>query len=244
MPWAVAAATIGGALISSDAVGDASDSQAASAAQSDATNRYMYDKTREDNMPALNARNWALDQLKSKLSGPLGGEIKPGDVANDPGYQFGLNEGLKAQGNQLGARGMRNSGAALKAASRYGTDYATTKYDNAFNRIVANRSAQLNPLQSLAGYAQTGASTVADAGQNLANNLSSSQINRGNVLGASSVAQGNIWGSAVNQLGSAAKGWRNAPSSPGSSISNGQIFTANISSDPIGSLGTSAGWWE
>lgn len=218
----IAAAIVGGSAIvggvlQSNAAGRASDKQLQGTRESNATQKAMYDQTREDNMPALDARNASLQRMRellgiggdaaSKGYGSLGGGINPGDVQNEAGYQFGLNQGLTAQSNQLGARGMRNSGAAIKAATRYGNDYATTKYDNAFNRIVANRSAQLNPLQSLAGASQTGASTVANAGGNYANTVSGNQTALGNALGANSLAQGNIWGGALNQIGSAAKGW-------------------------------------
>lgn len=220
------ASLLGGAL-QSKASGRAADKQAASAAEANATQRYMYDQTREDNMPALDARNASLQRMRellgiggdtaSKGYGSLGGGINPGDVQNEAGYQFGLNEGLKAQNNMLGARGMRNSGAALKAAPRWVTDYATTKYDNAFNRIVANRSAQLNPLQSLAGASQTGASTVANAGGNYANAVSGNQTALGNAQAANSLAQANIWGGTVNQLASGLRGvnWGSLGSSGG-----------------------------
>lgn len=218
----IAAAIVGGSAIvggvlQSNAAGRASDKQLQGTRESNATQKAMYDQTREDNMPALDARNASLQRMRellgiggdaaSKGYGSLGGGINPGDVQNEAGYQFGLNQGLTAQSNQLGARGMRNSGAAIKAATRYGNDYATTKYDNAFNRIVANRSAQLNPLQSLAGASQTGASTVANSGNNYATTVGGNQTALGNALGANSLAQGNIWGGALNQLGSAAKGW-------------------------------------
>lgn len=210
-------AALAGGILSSNAAGRAANKQLQASQESNATQKAMYDQTREDNMPALDARNASLQRMRellgiggdaaSKGYGSLGGGINPGDVQNEAGYQFGLNQGLTAQSNQFGARGMRNSGAAIKAATRYGNDYATTKYDNAFNRIVANRSAQLNPLQSLAGASQTGASTVANAGGNYANTVSGNQTALGNALGANSLAQGNIWGGALNQIGSAAKGW-------------------------------------
>jgi hypothetical protein len=210
-------AALAGGILSSNAAGRAANKQLQASQESNATQKAMYDKTREDNMPALDARNASLQRMRellgiggdaaSKGYGSLGGGINPGDVQNEAGYQFGLNQGLTAQSNHLGARGMRNSGAAIKAATRYGNDYATTKYDNAFNRIVANRSAQLNPLQSLAGASQTGASTVANSGNNYANTVSGNQTALGNALGANSLAQGNIWGGALNQIGSAAKGW-------------------------------------
>lgn len=212
----VGSAVVGGA-IQSGAAGRAADKQAASASEANATQKAMYDQTRQDNMPALEARNASLERMRSLLGiggdtsaagyGSLGGAINPGDVTKEAGYQFGLNQGLGSLNNQLAARGMRNSGAALKASTRYGNDYATTKYDNALNRIMAIRSEQLNPLQSLAGASQTGASNVATAGGNYALNVGNNQTSLGNAQAANSLAQGNIWGGAVNQLGSAAKGW-------------------------------------
>lgn len=230
-----AAAIVGGGallggVLQSNAAGRAADKQASSASESNATQKAMYDQTRQDNMPALEARNASLERMRALLGiggdkssagyGSLGGAINPGDVTNEAGYQFGLNQGLTAQNNLLGARGMRNSGAALKAASRYGNDYATTKYDNAFNRVVANRSAQLNPLQSLAGAAQTGASTVANAGNNYATTVGGNQTALGNAMGANSLAQGNIWGGTVNQLASGLKGvnWGGIDSSGAGSL--------------------------
>ena len=223
-------AALGGAILTSNAAGRASDKQLQGTRESNSTQKAMYDQTREDNMPALDARNASLQRMRellgiggdtaSKGYGSLGGGINPGDVQSEAGYQFGLNQGLTAQSNQLGARGMRNSGAAIKAATRYGNDYATTKYDNAFNRIVANRSAQLNPLQSLAGASQTGASTVANAGGNYANTVSGNQTALGNALGANSLAQGNIWGGAINQLASGVKNVNWGSFGSGGSVGN------------------------
>lgn len=236
MPWA-AAAVVGGALIGSAATNSASKRQARSADNATQAQIDMYDQTRTDNLPALDARNASLARMQSLLGiggrsdgsseyGTLGGSIEPTDVANDPGYQFGLSEGLKAQSNLAGARGMRNSGAALKQAARYGTNYATTKYDTAFNRVIANRNAQLNPLQSLAGLGQTGATTIAGAGQNAANNVSSNIIGAGNAGAANSLAQGNIWGNAANQLVSQGNqnGWWSKTNNLGSD-QNGVAFT-------------------
>ncbi len=203
MTWGVVA-VVGGnvvnGILGSNAASDAADAQKGAAEKSDATQRYFYDTTRADNRPALDARNWAIEALKQKLtSGGLGGAITPQNVQNEAGYQFGMQQGMQGLNNSLAARGMRNSGAALKAATRFGTDYATTKYDNAFNREISNRSAQLNPLQSLANVGQTGASTIAAAGANAGNNISASQSALGNALGASSIAGANAWGNALNQ---------------------------------------------
>lgn len=83
------------------------------------------------------------------------------DLLNDPGYQFGLTEGqraIKAAGN---AGGTRFSGATLKTLDRYATDYASTKFNDAFNRNLTtfrtNREGdqdQLDRIRDLAGIGE------------------------------------------------------------------------------------------
>jgi hypothetical protein len=94
------------------------------------------------------------------------------DFTADPGYAFRLSEGQKALDRSAAARGGLISGAALKAAGRYGQDMASQEFTNAFNRYQTNRSNQLNPLQSLMGAGQsatnflntTGAANAANVG--------------------------------------------------------------------------------
>lgn len=59
---------------------------------------------------------------------------KPGAYQTTPGYLFRLQEGLKAIGIPEGARNL--SGSQIKAATRYGQDYATSEYQNALARIA------------------------------------------------------------------------------------------------------------
>jgi hypothetical protein len=99
----------------------------------------------------------------------------------DPGYAFRLSEGQKALDRSAAARGGLISGSALKAAGRYGQEMGSQEYQNAFNRYQTERSAQLNPLQSLAGIGQSATNQVNAAGQNYATNA-------GNALGAAAQA--------------------------------------------------------
>lgn len=61
---------------------------------------------------------------------PTGDEVK----ANDPGYKFGLDEGRGALENSAAARRFLHTGSTLKDIIKYGTDYGTTKYDDAVAR--------------------------------------------------------------------------------------------------------------
>jgi len=200
----VAAAVIGAGVLGAGATvfgaSQAANAQKSATNAANNTELQMYNQTRADNLPALESRNWALDQLKGLLGSGLASPISVGDVTKDPGYQFGLNQGLGGLQASYTARGMRDSGAALAAASRYGTDYATSKYDDAFNRVVSNRQQQLNPYFTLADKGQVGAGQLSAAGQNYANAVGGNQTALGNALGGGYLYQGNSLANGANQL--------------------------------------------
>lgn len=107
----------------------------------------------------------------------------------DPGYDFRLSEGEKALQRMQSAGGTRYGGGALRAAVRYGQDYASNEFSNAVNR----RNAELGYLFSLAGFGQQGIATAGQAGQNAASNnsniLMQNAANQGayGIAGASAV---------------------------------------------------------
>jgi hypothetical protein len=70
----------------------------------------------------------------------------------DPSYQFRLGEGMKALERNAAARGGLISGGALKAAQRYGQDYASQEFGNAYNRLAA-----------MAGIGQTSSTNMGNA---------------------------------------------------------------------------------
>lgn len=183
---------------------DAEDAQYKATRKANELQKYMYDTTRTDNLPALGARNWALERMQALLApgSEYSRAISVGDVTKEPGYQFGMQQGQQALQRQLNARGMTNSGAALKEAARFGTDYGSTQYGNAFNRAVTNRNAVLNPLQTLASAGQAGASTIAQAGQNYANQKGQNLMQMGDATGAATMAQYKGWGNALQDIGS------------------------------------------
>jgi len=95
----------------------------------------------------------------------------PGDYTKSPGYQFRLDEGQKAIENKASMHGNVLSGATMKAAARYGQDYATQDYDNFLNRYYKS----LEPKQNLAGMGQSAAAQVASQGQQTANMMGQTQ---------------------------------------------------------------------
>lgn len=75
----------------------------------------------------------------------------PGDITQNSGYQFRLAEGQKALERSLAARGMSNSGAALKAAQDYGQNLAAEEYDNAYRRWYQENANLASSGQNAAG---------------------------------------------------------------------------------------------
>lgn len=59
------------------------------------------------------------------------------DALNDPGYNFGLQQGEQALQNSAAAGGVLNSGNTLRNILEFGNNYATTKYNDLFNRKLA-----------------------------------------------------------------------------------------------------------
>lgn len=220
MPWAAAAA-VGGALITSDATRSASNKMAdGNAAALDETKR-EFDVTQANQAPYLEAGKVALGKLAAENDTPF----DPSQVQLDPGYQFGLKQGQQAIDRKAAAAGGRISGAALKAAAQYGTDYATSGYSAAYSRANQARTDRLNRLAALAGIGQTATQNVDAAGANKANTTSALLTAAGENAGAATLAQGNIWGNAGNQL--AALYGRGAGSSPAGMSSLDQLATYN-----------------
>jgi hypothetical protein len=123
------------------------------------------------------------------------------DYQADPGYAFRLKEGLKALDASAAARGGLISGAALKAAGRYGQDYASNEYSNAFNRYQINRTNQLQPLQSLMGVGQTATNATSNAAGAYGAAAGSNALQAGNALASGAVGSANAWNSAFGNIG-------------------------------------------
>lgn len=175
---------LGGSLLNGylgqQAANKAADAQIGATREGNALLKYMYDTTRSDNMPALNARNNGLSGYQNLLK-------NPSSITSDPGYQFGLNEGNRSISNQQAAKGGYYSGATMKALTKYGQDYAGTKFDQALNR-----------QGNLAGLGQVGSAQIGQAAQNYGTQASQNLIGAGNARGAASMAGSNAWQNALN----------------------------------------------
>lgn len=180
----------------SDAVGitnyggeKALDAQRTAANQANETAKSIYDQQRADQEPWRQAGMAALSGIQENKF--------MDNWQQDPGYQFRLNEGMKAVNGSAAARGMANSGATMKALTRYGQDYASNEYDKAYNRNYGR-------LSQLAGFG-TGATSQnnQNAGQYGAQ-VAGNQIGIGNAAASNQIAQTNRFGQSVGQGAQAA----------------------------------------
>lgn len=126
----------------------------------------------------------------SALAGGAGGMMQ--NWQQDPGYQFQLQQGNTAINNAMAARGMGNSGAALKELTRYGQNLASQEYDKVYNR-------ENNRLSMLAGMGQSAANTLTNAAGNQATSLSNNYLGQGNAHAAAAIGQGNQQANLLNQ---------------------------------------------
>lgn len=111
----------------------------------------------------------------------------------DPGYAFRLSEGQKALERSAAARGGLLSGGTGKALQRFGQDYGSQEYTNAFNRYQIERNARLAPLQALTGMGQTTAQQISNAGQTMASNV-------GDAMGSAAAARASGYVGGANAL--------------------------------------------
>jgi hypothetical protein len=181
----VAVATIGagvlGAGASIYASSKASKAQQDAAAASADAQRQMFDKQVELQEPFRQGGLTAQNQLMSllglsgdKTAAGYGSAAQPFGMDQfqaDPGYAFRMSEGMKALDRSAAARGGLISGASMKGAETFGQNMGSQEYMNAFNRYQTERTARLNPLQSLMGAGQSSANTLTGAAGQLGQGL-------------------------------------------------------------------------
>ena len=181
MPWVAAAvsavATVAGAAASADASRHAANTAADSAKHAGDETARQYDQNREDQAPFMqtgragNARLAYLlgldpSQFGGDPAGPQTGEFgsltrkfNANDLANDPvynsGLKFGLDQGTGALNQRAIANGSYDSGATLKALTRFANDYGSTKANESYNRFNTDNTNTYNRLAGVSGAGQT-----------------------------------------------------------------------------------------
>ena len=210
-----------------DASENAANAQANSAREANDLQWRMFDQTRQDQAPYRETGVNALNRLNAGFAdgGDFTKAFTAEDMYSDPGYNFRLDEGRKNLERSAAARGLLGSGGVLKGITKYGQDYASGEYTNAFNRFQLDQSNKFNRNAALAGIGQTAAQQLGQQSQNLATNVGNNIMGAGNarasgyVGGANAMASGfagaqnNYYGNQLlNKLGN--RGGGNTYSAP------------------------------
>lgn len=186
---------IAGSLIQGYGANKAADTQADAQREATAAQERMFKKQVALQEPFRKAGVNALPQLiRASRYTPFGME----QFQADPGYGFRLKEGLRALESSAAARGGLLSGNAMRGITRFGQGLASDEYTNAFNRYQAERAARLNPLQSLAGFGQSSAATMANQAGQYGQNLAEGAATMGNIRASQYAGMANALNSGIS----------------------------------------------
>src|SRR5579859_330553 len=231
MPWGAAIGAVGSIVGGALAGGGSSGSQGiANNAVGTWTKELQsqLDLANSNTNPYIGTFNKALAPLAQNLQSYIK-PFTPGDLTQTPGYQFTLNQGLKATQNSQTARGLGVSGAAIQAGDQYATGLA----DQTYNQQLQNYMAQnLQGYNMLTGMATTGLQGALQQGNQ--------EVGAGSTMGGWGMQGAGLSG-AYNAMGAnsfaggvtGAAGLMGAAMSPngaGSSLSGGGFLGNAISS--------------
>jgi len=193
MPFAPAAvagvsavAGLAGSYMQSQAVGDAAD-------KANSAQMRGLEQSRADLAPWRDAGGAAIPAVQNAagLNGQPGYDAAMAGFHTSPGYQFQLDQGLRALDHGAAAKGILNSGDTLKAEQRYGTGLADQSFKDYYNRLF--------DLSKLGESAAAGsASATADAAKGVAQ----TDLSEGSALSS-------IYGNAAKGVGDAAGSYMN-----------------------------------
>lgn len=132
---------------------------------------------------------------------------------NSTGYQFRLGEGQRALNGSFAGRGVGQSGAAAKAALKYGQDIASGEFGN-----------YLNQLFNVSNQGLAAANAQSGVGTNLVNAITNNNNAAAGAVAGNALAAGNasaqMWGAVGNTVG-------NLGSIFGSSFGNNALNSAS-----------------
>jgi hypothetical protein len=209
-----AASSLAGGAIAGKASKKAAATQERAAQDATAAQERMFQRQMELQEPFRQGGITAQDQIMQLLGiggdktaagyGSMAKSFGTDQFQQDPGYAFRQAEGMKALERSAAARGNLLSGSTMKGIQRFGQDLASQEYQNAFNRFQIERSARLNPLQSLMGSGQSATNVMTGAAGQMGQNEASNIYNAGQARASGYIGSANALTNALGQIGSIA----------------------------------------
>ena len=214
MSW-VAAAIIGGSVVSGYMGQKGAQTQADAMRESARVQKEMFDVQNAQQAPFRQTGYEALNQIGKLGSGTYGIYDGNGKVIGDgtgtgyltkqfgpedfqagidPSYNFRLAQGNLATTNLQNQSGGLIGGNALQGLTNYGQGAASQEFSNVFNRFQTGRSNIYNTLASMAGLGQTSLGQTGQLSSQASGNIGSAITGAGSAIGSGQVAMGNALG--------------------------------------------------
>ena len=183
------------------------------------------------------------------LSGQ-GFQFNPSNLAQTPGYQFTLQQGLNAVNNATSATGQTGSGAQAKGLANYATGLAQNTYNQQYQNALTTYQQNASILGSLLSTGQNAAAGIGSMGMQNAQSVGNTLMSGANATAAGQVAAGSSQTNALNSLMGlgmggagiyalgAKSGMNSALAGGASSLYNG---ITGLFSGGAGAVGTGAG---
>lgn len=187
-----------GASRQSSAAKSAAQTQAGSAREAMQQQREMFDILNQQQAPYRElaaGEGGALSQIRQMLpyfTKPVTGE----DIQAMPGYQFGLEQGLGAVGQQMNVAGGGSN--VERARQKFAIDYTMGQ---ALPAYLKQRSDIYNTLASIAGLGQTATQASGQVGMGTAGALSQLGIGAGSALAAGQIGAANAMAGGLQGVG-------------------------------------------
>lgn len=131
------------------------------------------------------------------------------DVPYNKGLQFGIDQGAGAINARAIQNGGYDSGATLKALTRFGNDYGETKAGGAQQRFTQGQNQMYNQLSGQQGVGIGAAGGVTNAGNLATGQMMEASSQGANAMAAGRVGQANAMSGAFGGIGTAIQGYQN-----------------------------------
>lgn len=180
-----AVGTVAGAVISGNATDSAANTAAQTAANNNQLQSQIYSSNTANEQPFITRGNTAGSNYNALIGLPSSTDPNAASNAfstfqNSDGYQFRLNQGEQALNTGYAAKGLIQSGAAMKGINAFAQGTASDE----FQKYLGNLSNQQ-------GVGLSGANALAGVGTNYANAVSSNNNNAATVAGNADIAGAN-----------------------------------------------------
>lgn len=149
--------------------------------QSNDLYKQIWEKSEGAGQPWLELGTDAANQLKTQM-GQLTAPYTASTFFTDPSYQFLQDEAAKAVERSAAAKGSLYAPSTAKALQDRAASLASTEYNNAFNRDMAQRSSVYDMLTGMSNTGQNQAAQNAQYGYNYADAVSNNNIGLQNAI--------------------------------------------------------------